>query len=71
MNPVNEAPIQWFSKKQTRVENSVFGAEFFAVKTGLDITKGIRYKFRMMGIPISEPTYIYGDNTVHQNPNQC
>ena len=59
---LNEAPIQWFSKKQTRVENSVFGAEFIAMKTGLDVTKGIRYKLRMMGIPITEPTYIYGDN---------
>ena len=25
---LNEAPIQWFSKKQTRIKNSVFGAEF-------------------------------------------
>jgi hypothetical protein len=32
------------------------------MKTGLDVTKGIRYKLRMMGIPINEPTYIYGDN---------
>jgi hypothetical protein len=59
---LNEPPIQWFSKKQTRVENSVFGAEFIAMKTGLDITKGIRYKLCIMGISINEPTYIYGDN---------
>ena len=25
---VNEAPIAWYSKKQSRVENSVFGSEF-------------------------------------------
>ena len=59
---LNESPIQWFSKRQTRVENSVFGAEFIAMKTGLDTVKGIRYKLRMMGIPIDGPTYVYGDN---------
>ena len=32
------------------------------MKIGLDVTKGIRYKLRMMGIPISEPAYIYSDN---------
>jgi hypothetical protein len=24
--------------------------------------RGLRYKIRMMGIPLSGPTYIYGDN---------
>jgi hypothetical protein len=59
---LNEAPIQWFSKKQIRVENSVFGAEFIAMKTVTRRYKGIRYKLRVMGIPINELTYIYGDN---------
>ena len=59
---LNEAPIYWFSKKQTRVENSVFGSEFIAMRTGLEVVQGIRYKLRMMGIPLKTPTYIYGDN---------
>ena len=59
---LNEAPIAWFSKKQTRVENSVFGSEFIAMRTGLETVQGIRYKLRMMGIPLNTPTYIYGDN---------
>ena len=59
---LNEAPIAWFSKKQTRIENSVFGSEFIAMKTGLEVVQGIRHKLRMMGIPVNTPTCIYGDN---------
>ena len=59
---LNSALIQWLSKKQTTVETSVFRAEFVAMKTGVDILRGIRYKLRMMGVPISGPTHIYGDN---------
>ena len=55
---LNSALIQWLSKKQTTVETSVFGAEFVAMKTGVDILRGIRYKLRMMGVPISGPTHI-------------
>ena len=29
---------------------------------GVDVNRGIRYKIRMMGIPLDEPTYVYGDN---------
>jgi hypothetical protein len=60
---LNLAPIQWFSKRQGTVETSVFGAEFVAMRAGNEACRGIRYKLRMMmGIPVNEPTYIYGDN---------
>jgi hypothetical protein len=47
----------------------VFGAEFVAVKNGIETTRGLRYKLRMMGVAIYDPTYIYGDNmlVVHNN----
>jgi hypothetical protein len=32
------------------------------MKHGIKMLTGLRYKIRMMGIPLSEPTYIYGDN---------
>ena len=57
------APITWFSKKQSTIETSVFGAEFVAMKQGMETLRGIRYKLRMMGVPLSGPSYIYGDNT--------
>ena len=51
----NTALVQWFCKKQSTVETSVFGAEFVPMKQGIDALRGLRYKYRMMGIPILGP----------------
>ena len=59
---MNMALIQAVSKKQATIETSVFGAEFVAMKHGLESLRGLRYKLRMMGVPIAGPSYIYGDN---------
>ena len=59
---VNIALVQWFSKKQSAVVTSVFGAEFVIMKQDIDALGGLRYKLRMMGILISDPSYIYGDD---------
>ena len=59
---MNTALINWLSKKQTTIEGSVFRAEFFAMKTGVEALRGIRYNLRMMGAPLTGPTYVYGDN---------
>ena len=59
---MNMAPIAWLSKKQATIETSVFGAEFVAMKLGMEALRGIRYKLRMMGVEITGPSYIYGDN---------
>jgi hypothetical protein len=59
---LNMAPVAWLSKKQPTVETSVFGAEFVAMKNGMEAVRGLRYKLRMMGVELSGPTYIYGDN---------
>ncbi len=32
------------------------------MKHGIETLRGLRYKISMMGIPLSGPTYIYGDN---------
>ena len=58
----NMALIDWVSKKQPTVESSVFGAEFVAMKFGMEKLRALRYKLRMMGVPISGPSHIYGDN---------
>eukprot|EP00804_Cyclotella_cryptica_P001676 CCRYP_009051-RA/>CCRYP_009051-RA protein AED:0.08 eAED:0.08 QI:0/0/0/1/0.5/0.6/5/0/841 len=59
---LNYGMIDWLSKKQSTVETSVFGAEFCAMKHGIENLRGIRYKLRMMGVPIKGPSYVYGDN---------
>ncbi len=58
----NLAPIIWLPKQQAAIETSVFGAECVAMKHGIETLRGLRYKIRMMGIPLSGPTYVYGDN---------
>jgi hypothetical protein len=59
---LNMSPIVWFSKRQPTIESSVFGAEFVAMKNGMESLRGLRYKLRMMGIPLSGPSLMYGDN---------
>ncbi len=59
---MNTALMQWFSKQQAMIETSVFGAEFVAMKIGMESLGGVRYKLRMMGVGISGPLYIYGNN---------
>lgn len=56
------ALIDWFSKRQPTIETSVFGAEFVALKNVVEKLRGLRYKLRMMGVPLSGPSYVYGDN---------
>ncbi len=58
----NMALIEWVSKKQATIETSVFGAEFVAIKHGIEKLRGLRYKLRMMGIPLTGPSFIYADN---------
>ncbi|KAL7545199.1 hypothetical protein ACHAWF_014098 [Thalassiosira exigua] len=58
----NQGLVQWFSKKQPTVETSMFGAEFVAMKNGMECLRGIRYKLCMMGVPVDYPSYIFGDN---------
>ena len=59
---LNNAPIVWLSKKQNLVYESVFGAEFCAMKHGIETARGLRYKLRMMGVEINGATKVYGDN---------
>ena len=59
---VNTTLVCWFSKKQSTQETSVFGTEFVTTKQGMDALRGLKYKLRMMGIPISSPLNIFGDN---------
>ena len=52
----------WKPKKQPTIDTSVFGAEFMAMKHGMETLQGLRYKLNMMAVPISGMSYIYGAN---------
>ena len=58
----NLAPIQWLSKKQNTVESSTFGSEFVALKTGIELVEGLRYKLKMLGVPVEGETRVLCDN---------
>ena len=59
---INKAPIVWYSKRQGTVEASTFGSEFVALRVGMGMNEGLRYKLRMMGVPIEGPTNVLCDN---------
>jgi len=59
---VNRAPIVWYSKKQNSIETSSFGSEFMALKTGVELLEALRYKLRMLGVPIDGYTHVLVDN---------
>ena len=56
------APIIFYSKKQGSIETSSFGSELSAMKTAFELIEGLRYKLRMMGVPLEGPTHILADN---------
>ena len=58
----NRTPVIWYSKKQTSIESASFGSEFSALRTATEMVEGLRYKLRMMGVPIDGPTHVKADN---------
>ena len=59
---INGAPISWYSKRQNTIETSTFGSEFVALRIAVEMNEGLRYKLRMMGIPIMGPSNCFCDN---------
>ena len=58
----NMTPLNWFSKRQNTVETSTYSSELIALRIAIELTEGLRYKLRMMGVPVTEPSRIYCDN---------
>jgi hypothetical protein len=56
---VNNAPILWHSKRQNTVESLTFGSEFVALQMAVDMIEGLRYKLRLMGIPLDGSTSVF------------
>ena len=50
------------SKREPTIESSVFGAEFVALKHGVEELRGLRYKLRMMDVLLNKLSLISGDN---------
>jgi hypothetical protein len=54
--------VLWFSKKQNSIETSTFRSKFTAMKTGVELSEGLRYKLRMMGVPLDGHGHVKADN---------
>ena len=59
---LKQAPIYWFSKRQNGVECSTFGSKSVAMKQCCEYVRGMRYKLRIMEIPVIGCSFLYGDN---------
>ena len=65
---LNKSPIIWYSKTQKTIETSTFGSEFVALQIATEMIKAMKYKLRMMGIPIEGAANVLVDNdTVMKN----
>ena len=58
----NSAPIIWYSKRQNTAESSTFGAEFLELQIETDLIVSLRYKLRMIGVPIEGAAIFFCDN---------
>ena len=59
---VGRTPVHWISRRQGAIASSTYAAEFMALRTATEEAISIRYMLRCLGIPVSKPTVIYGDN---------
>jgi hypothetical protein len=59
---LNCAPIIWYSKAQHTVESSTFRSKFIAMRILVEMLESLRYKLRMLGIPIDGPVNTFCDN---------
>ena len=59
---LNNTPIKWYSKRQNTVETSTYGSEMVAARIATELIMEMRYKLRMLGVPILGSTALYGDN---------
>jgi hypothetical protein len=58
----NKTPIDWFSKRQDTVETATYGSEFVAARTAVDQIVDLRYTLGMLGVPLTGPSWLFGDN---------
>ena len=50
------------SKRQGAIETSTYGAEFNAMKTAVEEIQSIRYMLRCLGVNVTSPSVVFGDN---------
>ena len=59
---INQTPIDWYTKKQATVETATFGSEYIAARICVDQALDLRMTLRYLGVPVTEKSYVFGDN---------
>ena len=59
---VGSTPVSWMSKCQGADATSTFSAEFCAMRLATEEAITIQYMLHSLGIPVNEPTKLFGDN---------
>ena len=59
---LNGVPLYPLSKKQASCEISMLGSEFTVMKQALEYVRGLQYKLCMIGLPVYEPAFVFGNN---------
>ena len=59
---VNNTPVIWYTKRQKTVETSTYGSELVAARIATEMIMEVRYKLRMLGVPLEETSLLIGDN---------
>ena len=67
---LNKTPIDWYSKKQNGMETATYGSEFVAARIGVDKIVEMRYMLRMLGVTMTGPSYMFGDNLAVVNSSR-
>ena len=58
----NTTPGDWYSKRQTTVENTTNGSEFVVPRSATEQILEIRETLRYLGAPIKSKSYIFVEN---------
>ena len=59
---LNGTVIDWTSKRQSTVETATYGSDFVAARIATEQIMDLRYTLRMLGVPIDEHAWMFGDN---------
>jgi hypothetical protein len=59
---VNNTPLIWYTKRQKTVETSTYGSELVAARIAVELMLEVRYKLRMLGVPLETTSMMVGDN---------
>jgi hypothetical protein len=66
---INQALIDWYSRRQATVETATFGSKFTAARIAVDQIIELRTTLRYLGVPVNEKNFMFGDNQAVVNNN--